>query len=134
MLDQLNGFGSQTITSKAFGNQDLAALSAATGDEFAMFTTGGRRLIIRGNATSVPIDVVKAQELSAQGWRWSSHVHPDGSTMSSPGDRAVLDAMGGNEVQYLIQKGKEGFLHLMEIALKGGHHDYARQKEATSRF
>ncbi|MDO3891461.1 RHS domain-containing protein, partial [Salmonella enterica] len=95
VLDKLNGFGSQTITSKAFGNQDLAALSAATGDEFAMFSTGGRRLIIRGNATSVPIDMAKAQELSAQGWRWSSHVHPDGTLMSSDGDRAILGAMGG---------------------------------------
>ncbi|MCD1126440.1 hypothetical protein LPW36_10605 [Jinshanibacter sp. LJY008] len=46
VLEQLNKYGSQTVTSKAFGNQDLAALSAATGDEFAMFTTGGRRLII----------------------------------------------------------------------------------------
>ena len=94
VLEQLEGYGSQVFTSKAFGARDLRALTAATGDEFAMFTTGGRRLIIRGNAKTVPIDPVKAQELSAQGWRWSSHVHPDGVLRSSPGDRSVLGGTG----------------------------------------
>ncbi len=97
VLEQLEGYGSQTIASKAFGSTDLRALAAATGDEFAMFTAGGRRLIIRGNAKTVPVDPVKAQELSAQGWRWSSHVHPDGSLISSKGDRIILRAMGGKE-------------------------------------
>ena len=55
-----------------------------------MFTTGGRRLIIRGNATGVPIGAVEAEELAAKGWRWSSHVHPDGTLRSSLGDRAIL--------------------------------------------
>lgn len=109
VLGQLDGFGSQTIISKSgFGHGDLAALSAATGDEFAMFTTGGRRLIVRGDSTGVPIGLEdgSAQALADQGWRWSAHVHPDGSLMSSVGDRnvlavfpnarsAVLDPFGG---------------------------------------
>ena len=93
VLAQLSGFGSRTIISKSgFGHSDLAALSASTGDEFAMFTTGGRRLIVRGDATSVPIGLLdgSAQALASQGWRWSAHVHPDGSLMSSIGDRSVL--------------------------------------------
>lgn len=93
VLAELEGFGSRTvIPKKGFGQNDLAALSAATGDEFAMFSTGGRRLIIRGDATGVPIGTAdgSAQALAAQGWRWSSHVHPDGSLMSSIGDRIVL--------------------------------------------
>ncbi|ECF3154125.1 type VI secretion system tube protein TssD [Salmonella enterica subsp. enterica] len=89
-LTQLPKMGSRTIVTKGFGQNDLAALSAATGDEFAMFTTGGRRLIIRGNATGVPIGAVEAEELAAKGWRWSSHVHPDGTLRSSLGDRAIL--------------------------------------------
>jgi hypothetical protein len=96
VLEQLEGYGSQAIVPKAFGSRDLAALSAATGDEFAMFTAGGRRLIIRGNAVSVPVTETKALELSEQGWRWSSHVHPDGSLRSSPGDQKILETMGGN--------------------------------------
>lgn len=89
-LTQLPKMGSRIIVTKGFGQNDLAALSAATGDEFAMFTTGGRRLIIRGNATGVPIGIVEAEELATKGWRWSSHVHPDGTLRSSLGDRAIL--------------------------------------------
>ncbi|EKU4725933.1 MULTISPECIES: type VI secretion system tube protein TssD [Citrobacter] len=89
-LTQLPKVGSRIIVTKDFGQNDLAALSAATGDEFAMFTTGGRRLIIRGNATGVPIGAVETEELAAKGWRWSSHVHPDGTLRSSLGDRAIL--------------------------------------------
>lgn len=89
-LTQLPKVGSRIIVTKDFGQNDLAALSAATGEEFAMFTTGGRRLIIRGNATGVPIGAVEAEELAAKGWRWSSHVHPDGTLRSSLGDRAIL--------------------------------------------
>ena len=60
------------------------------GEEFAMLTIGGRRLIVRGNATSIPIDINKAKVLGEQGWRWSSHVHPDGTLMSSEGDRLII--------------------------------------------
>ena len=109
VLAQLDGFNARTIIpKKRFGNSDLAALSAATGDEFAMFTLGGRRLIVRGSADGVPIGLANgsAQALAAKGWRWSSHVHPDGSLLSSIGDRnvlgvfpnrtsAVLDPFGG---------------------------------------
>lgn len=55
-----------------------------------MFTTGGHRLIARGNATSIPIDINKAKALGEQGWRWSSHVHTDGTLMSSEGDRLII--------------------------------------------
>lgn len=132
ILEQLNGYGSQTITSKAFGNQDLAALSAATGDEFAMFTTGGRRLIIRGNATSVPINVAKEQDLSAK--------IGDGLHMYILMVQLCLHLVTelcwtqwvGNEALYLTLKIKEESSHLMVIVLRVGHHDYARKKEAPS--
>jgi hypothetical protein len=94
VLAQLEGNGSRIVIPKrGFGQTDLAALSAATGDEFAMFTAGGRRLVVRGTADGIPIGIAdgSAQELAAQGWRWSSHVHPDGVLRSSIGDRAVLD-------------------------------------------
>jgi hypothetical protein len=93
VLAQLETAGSKTIVpKKSFGQVDLASLSAATGDEFAMFTTGGRRLVVRGTQTSIPISTADgtAQALVDQGWRWSAHVHPDGTLRSSPGDRSVL--------------------------------------------
>jgi hypothetical protein len=56
VLEQLPEFGSSTVAHKSFGQRDLSALTAATGDEFAMFSTGGRRMIFRGDASSVPIN------------------------------------------------------------------------------
>lgn len=103
MLKQLPESGSQAIVHKAFGQRDLAALIAATGDEFAMFSTGGRRLIVRGTENRIPIDPAKASEFAARGWRWSSHVHPgyDANVLrSSIGDHAVLEAMGGGIARY----------------------------------
>ncbi|RKH12949.1 hypothetical protein D7V97_07115 [Corallococcus sp. CA053C] len=98
VLERLNGPGAQTIVSKRlFGNKDLTALTAATGDEFAMFSTGGRRLIVRGTPDSVPITPSIAARLRERGWRWSSHTHPGDSKnvlRSSDGDRAVLEAIG----------------------------------------
>lgn len=111
VLGQLDGFGSRTLISKSgFGQSDLAALSAATGDEFAMFTTGGRRLIVRGDASSIPIGIEdgSAQALASQGWRWSAHVHPDGSLMSSPGDRNVLAMFSNARSAVLDPFGKRG--------------------------
>ena len=114
VLDNLPTFGAETITNtKGFGVTDLAALTASTGDEFAMFTTGGRRLVVRGGPTSVPIGVNRAQELSGQGWRWSAHTHPgtsDWVLQSSPGDRAVLEAFGqGESVIYNSLGGRRRF-------------------------
>jgi hypothetical protein len=39
---------------------DLSALTAKTGDEFAMFTNGRKRLIIRGNYNSVNVGIKEA--------------------------------------------------------------------------
>ena len=61
-----------------------------------MFSVGGRRLIIRGNHTSVPVTPEMGRELARQGWRWSSHTHPSSERnvlRSSDGDRAVSGAM-----------------------------------------
>ncbi|WP_167285124.1 putative Ig domain-containing protein [Marilutibacter alkalisoli] len=111
VLEQLPEFGSSTIAHKGFGQRDLAALTAATGDEFAMFSTGGRRLIFRGDVGSVPINPEMASQLSGQGWRWSSHTHPGfeiGVLRSSPGDQAVLRAMGGNQSAIFNSMGQRG--------------------------
>jgi RHS repeat-associated protein len=108
-LERLPGYGSRTIVGKEFGQNDLAALTAETGDEFAMFTTGGRRLIVRGNPTSVPISPDTAADLSAQGWRWSAHTHPgfdSGVLRSSIGDQSVLGAMQGTRSAILNSTGQ----------------------------
>ncbi|MDR4467886.1 MAG: FG-GAP-like repeat-containing protein [Nitrospira sp.] len=99
LLDQLPAEGAVAIVPKnAASLRDVAALTASTGDEFAVLTTGGRRMIIRGNPGSVPLDVDRARELAAQGWRFSAHTHPGPTSAqltSSIGDRNVLAAFGG---------------------------------------
>ena len=77
VLSQLPGYGSRVIVSKRrFQLRDMAALTAETGDEFAMFTTGGRRLVVRGDHRRVPIGIDEAQDLAQQGlevvWSYAS--------------------------------------------------------------
>lgn len=82
-----------TVNKKSVNMKDLSALTAHTGDEFALFTKGKERLIIRGNKNSVNIDVDKAVILSDQGYKWSGHTHPGIekiSLMPSGGDKEIL--------------------------------------------
>jgi len=96
LLDKLPEYDSRAVVGKDdVSMNDLAALTAKTGDEFAMFTRGSERLVIRGNSMHVKIDSRSATELSAQGYKWSGHTHPgDSKTVlrSSEGDKVVLRA------------------------------------------
>lgn len=72
---------------------DLSALTAKTGDEFAMFTKGKERLVIRGNAYSVNVNAETALKLASQGYKWSGHTHPGidrNCLIASLGDIAIL--------------------------------------------
>ncbi len=69
LLALLTEFDSRiTVPKKAVNMTDLSALTAYTGDEFALFTKGNERLIIRGNAVSVNIDIEQAK---AEGKIWT---------------------------------------------------------------
>ena len=96
VLDSLREYGSQKPFRKCDVSMlDLSAITAITGDEFAMFTRGGERLIVRGENERVPINVRKAEELREAGYRWSGHTHPgitDASLVVSDGDRKILIA------------------------------------------
>lgn len=110
VLEQLEGFGSRTIVGKrSFGLNDLSALTAATGDEFAMFTTGGRRMVMRGGPEGVPVTPDMMSDLAAQGWRWSGHSHPGGASVlrASEGDLAVLRA--SDQTQSVIMNSEGSF-------------------------
>lgn len=96
ILDNMPEYDSRIVVNKKSVNmKDLSAMTAATGDEFAMFTKGSNRLIIRGNATQVNIDIKQAMELSKQGYKWSGHTHPGiekNTSMPSMGDKEILKA------------------------------------------
>lgn len=73
---------------------DLSALTSKTKDEFAMFTKGKERLIIRGNSYKVDIDVEAAKALAADGYKWSGHTHPGTDFFcleASDGDWKILE-------------------------------------------
>ena len=94
LLNKLPNYDSSTIVSKSDVNlNDLSALTAKTGDEFAMFTRGSQRMIVRGGPTNVNINGIKAQELASAGYRWSGHTHPGigrNVKIPSPGDLFIL--------------------------------------------
>jgi len=84
--------------------RDLSALTAHTNVEFAMFTKGNERLIIRGDVQSVNVGLEKAKELAREGYRWSGHTHPGISqeaALPSGDDRMILKVFGqNNSVSY----------------------------------
>lgn len=87
---------------------DLSALTSHTGNEFAMFTKGQERLIIRGNEYMVQIDIDNAKKFSKEGYRWSGHTHPgiDFLCMQpSDGDYAVLNCFSQNNSVIYNSKG-----------------------------
>ena len=73
---------------------DLAALTLETGVEFALFTKGSERLVIRGRRGYIDFNIEDAKELNAQGYRWSGHTHPgigDECLMESSEDVVILE-------------------------------------------
>jgi hypothetical protein len=94
LLDRLPGFDSRaTFDKKTVNMADLAALTAKTGDEFAMFTKGRERLVVRGDKEIVNVDLDEAGALAEQGYRWSGHTHPgigDFVKTASAGDKNIL--------------------------------------------
>lgn len=94
LLNALPEYDSKITVEKASVNMaDLSALTAKTGDEFAMFTKNNERLIIRGNTKRVNIDVEQAAKLAENGYKWSGHTHPGTDMLcltASDGDKEIL--------------------------------------------
>lgn len=111
LLDQLPQYDSRTtVKKKSVKMSDLSALTAQTGDEFAMFTKGKERLIIRGNAYNVNVDEAFAKELSRLGYKWSGHTHPGTSgnvLIPSVGDKLILKEF--NQEQSVIYDSRGTF-------------------------
>jgi hypothetical protein len=73
LLDLLSTSNTEvTVGRNQVNLKDIAALQAATRDEFAILTRGGSRLVIRGQGPGLPLlSVERAEGLAAAGWRWS---------------------------------------------------------------
>jgi SPP1 gp7 family putative phage head morphogenesis protein len=110
LLDNLQNYDSKTIVKKnEVKMSDLSALTAKTGNEFAMFTKGNKRLIIRGNEYHVNVNEELAMELKRQGYKWSGHTHP-GVTgfelLESDGDIKILNVFNQNNSSIYNSSGK----------------------------
>ena len=109
LLEKLSEFDSKVIVDKKSVNMaDLSALTAHTGDEFALFTKGKDRLIIRGNSLMVKLDIEQAKKLAAHGYRWSGHTHPGidiNVMMPSTGDKEILKCFSQNSSVIYDSKG-----------------------------
>ena len=110
LLEMLSEYDSRvTVPKKSVSMTDLSALTAYTGDEFALFTKGNERLVIRGNAVSVKIDIEQARQMAEQGYRWSGHTHPGVSLnclVASDGDTIVLRQFNQNTSVIYNSKGQ----------------------------
>lgn len=95
ILNALPDYNSRTTVQKSdVSMRDLAAFTAKTGDEFALFTKEGKRVVVRGNSFMVEISTEEAYEMGKQGYTWSGHTHPGidfNSLQPSDGDYAILN-------------------------------------------
>ncbi len=109
ILEQLPEFDSRIIIKKKSVNMaDLSAFTANTGHEFALFTKGNERLIIRGNENMVAISIDDAKKLADLGYKWSGHTHPgiDFLCMQpSDGDYSILKCFKQNNAVVYNSKG-----------------------------
>lgn len=111
LLKLIPEYDSRAIVPKDSVNMaDLSALTAKTGDEFAMFTKGNERMVVRGNTCGVNIDVEQAMHLNTEGYRWSGHTHPGtgiNTTIPSSGDKEILNCF--DQEQSVIYDSKGNF-------------------------
>ena len=95
ILEKMPNFNDRiTLAKKDINLKDLSALTAYTGDEFALFTRKNERLVVRGNATECRISIKEAKKMSKEGYRWSGHTHPGTDSFSltaSEGDVNILN-------------------------------------------
>lgn len=101
LLERLSDYDARATFHKRDVNmRDLSALTAETGCDYAMFTKGGERLIVRGNEWMTNISPEDAREMAAEGWRWSGHTCPGEEInvrIASSGNKAILEFSSGNE-------------------------------------
>lgn len=70
-------------------------LTNVTGDEFDMFTLGGKRLIIRGKGNKINVSIELYNKIVNGGYRFSGHTHPLGYSIEpGPKDGTFLRDLG----------------------------------------
>ena len=118
LLDALPKFDSSVVVAKKkVSMADLSALTASTGDEFALFTNGNERLVIRGDSCSVNVNLDRAEELCRSGYKWSGHTHPGtdfNCLTASQGDYEILQCFSQQYSVIYNSKGEYLIFERME--------------------
>jgi hypothetical protein len=95
--DRLPKSGSvMTFRKKDVSLRQLAQLGRMTGDEYSVFTLGGRRTVIRGYGNEVSVSPEMYDKImTGKLGRWSGHTHPpEYGIEPGPGDRPFLQSTG----------------------------------------
>lgn len=101
VLARLDKAGDSLESTKSqIKTKDIAALTAKEGVEFALFSKGNRRLIVRGTQFETPVGEKRLRQLAADGWKFSAHTHP------GVGANSLLASEGDMKVLYLFKQGQ----------------------------
>ena len=110
LLEVLPKVDSRVVVPKKLTSmKDLSALTAKTGHEFALFTKGNQRLIIRGSTDFVNINIEDAIKLAKEGYKFSGHTHPgitNNVLTASEGDYLILQAFKQKQSAIYNSKGQ----------------------------
>jgi hypothetical protein len=122
LLDALPGGDKNSITlaKNEVSMTDIAALTAHTGQEFAIFTNGSRRMVLRGDQTSISLNANLVSKLKSEGWRWSAHTQPGLETrhaVASASDQNVLKTLGQEQSLILNSRGERNVFTQTDISL-----------------
>ena len=98
LLNLLSNSGDTAfVRKKSVSMNDLRQLTNVTGDEFNMFTIGGRRLIIRGQGNQIRVSTEMYEDiLNGVYGKFSGHTHPGISLEPGPADEPFLKMLGQN--------------------------------------
>lgn len=92
VLDKISKPGDWSyFRNKEVSTEDLAALTAATGDEFALFSGSNGKIVIHGNSIKWSIPEDAWNEIKNNKMIWTSHSHPTMTNLrESPEDIETL--------------------------------------------
>ncbi len=104
LLDRVPDPLSWTIVkSKNLHIRDIAALTAATGDEFTIFQRGSKKILLRGKGVRWAIPEDLFNKIKSEQWVWDSHSHPvTGIPVPSSDDRSTLSIFTWQDSSVII--------------------------------
>jgi hypothetical protein len=107
-LVTITGTAAKPLAGTAATLADISKLTEATGEEFAVFTKGNERIIIRGDANGVDIQPDLLKKLKDENWHWDAHSQPGFSnpnTVASQADQDLLKALGQDRSTIINSRG-----------------------------